>query len=178
MRKLKNDELNRLSIDTFKTSPKLPVVVILDNVRSHHNVGSVFRTADAFRVAALHLCGITGTPPHREIHKTALGATESVQWKYFERTVDSVKYLRSEGFRIYAVEQTDQSIRLADFVPESNWKIALIFGNEIHGIHDEVLHMADACIEIPQFGTKHSLNLSVTAGIILWEMHAKLKFLV
>ncbi len=177
MRKLKTDELNRITADLFKVAPKAPVVIVLDNIRSHHNVGSVFRTADAFRIEALHLCGITGTPPHREIHKTALGATESVIWKYFADTAGSVETLKKESYRIIAVEQTDSSIPLQEYKPVAAGKIALVFGNEVHGIEDSVLDMADESIVIPQFGTKHSLNISVSAGIVLWEILAKLNFL-
>ncbi|HTX89149.1 MAG TPA: RNA methyltransferase [Bacteroidales bacterium] len=177
MRKLTTEELNRLSVENFKASPKLPVVLVLDQVRSHFNVGSVFRTADAFRAEAIHLCGITGTPPHREIHKTALGATDSVHWEYYPSTKDSLSILKKKGYRIFAVEQTDASIPLQKFDPGKTGKIALVFGNEVRGIEEEALAMTEGSIEIPQYGTKHSLNLSVTAGIVLWEMLAKLKFL-
>ena len=178
MRKLKSGEMNRLSVDGFRASRKMPVVVVLDNVRSHYNVGSVFRTADAFRIEAIHLCGITATPPHREIHKTALGATESVSWKYFPGTEDSIRELKKEGYRIYALEQTDRSIPLDRLSLAGHPKIALIFGNEIHGIGGKILEMAERSIEIPQFGTKHSLNISVAAGIVLWELHSKGRFLL
>lgn len=170
MRKLKTTELNRLSVNEFKSAEKIPVVIVLDNVRSQHNVGSIFRTADAFCVMEIHLCGITATPPHREIHKTALGATESVSWKYFPETIGSIRSLKKEGYKIYAVEQTDESTLLDNMQMPSLNKIALVFGNEIHGIDETVIGESDESIEIPQFGTKHSLNISVTAGIVVWEL--------
>lgn len=173
MRKTKNSELNRLSVEEFKVSEKNQIVVVLDNVRSMNNIGSVFRTCDAFRVAQLFLCGITATPPHRDIHKTALGATDSVCWNYFESTRQAVAGLKEQGYLIIAVEQTDTSISLDEYEPDKTKKIALIFGNEIDGIDDEVLELCDFCIEIPQFGTKHSINISVSAGIILWDIVTK-----
>jgi len=163
------DELNRKSTDEFKKAEKIPIIIVLDNVRSMNNVGSVFRTADAFLVEAIYLCGVTAKPPHREIQKTALGATETVNWKYFETTIDAVKTLKNEGYKIYAVEQVDNSIMLNKFTPDSN-KIALVFGNEITGVEQAVIDVCDACIEIPQHGTKHSLNISVSMGIVVWEM--------
>jgi len=166
--------MNRLSIADFKEAGKIPVVAVLDNVRSQHNIGSVFRTADAFRLQCIHLCGITATPPNREIHKTALGATESVAWKYFKSTIDSVNELRGEGYTIIAVEQALGSTLIDKFSPETGKKYALIFGNEVHGVEDEVIFASDLCLEIPQSGTKHSLNVSVTAGIILWSFFAKI----
>ena len=169
MRKLSMDELNRKSTDEFKKAEKIPIIIVLDNVRSMNNVGSVFRTADAFLVEAIYLCGVTAKPPHREIQKTALGATETVNWKYFETTIDAVKTLKNEGYKIYAVEQVDNSIMLNKFTPDSN-KIALVFGNEITGVEQAVIDVCDACIEIPQHGTKHSLNISVSMGIVVWEM--------
>jgi len=174
MKKIQNAELNRLSVSAFKDSEKNPIVVVLDNVRSMNNIGSVFRTCDAFRVEQLYLCGITATPPHREIHKTALGATDSVSWEYFEDTKKAVACLKEEGYFILAVEQTDKSVHLNDYVPDKTKKMALIFGNEINGIDDEVLALCDFCLEIPQFGTKHSINISVSAGIILWDIVTKM----
>ncbi|MCD4681509.1 MAG: RNA methyltransferase [Bacteroidales bacterium] len=178
MRKLKNVELNRISIEEFKESKKTPVVIVLDNIRSQNNTGSVFRTADAFLLEAIFLCGITATPPHREIHKTALGATDSVEWKYFDETSEAVKLLKEQNFKIFAVEQALESISLNDFYPSVNDKIALIFGNEVKGIEDKVMNMVDACIEIPQFGTKHSLNISISAGIVIWEVFRKINKLI
>ena len=168
-------ELSRLTVEEFKTFEKMPVVVVLDNIRSQNNVGSVFRTSDAFRLQGIYLCGITATPPHREIHKTALGATESVDWQYFATTLEAVKTLHSNGYTILAVEQADGSILLSDFQPTAGNKFAIIFGNEVHGIEDEVLTYADGCIEIPQYGTKHSINVSVAVGIVIWDVFVKLK---
>ena len=173
MRKLRNDELGRLDVANFKKAPKVPFVVVLDNVRSLNNIGSAFRTSDAFCVEAVYLCGITATPPHREIHKTALGATDSVDWKYFESTMEAVHTLKNEGYRIVAVEQADESIDLRDFVPKSDGKYALVFGNEIKGVEEKVVQQADGVIEIPQFGTKHSLNISVSIGVVLWDLTMK-----
>lgn len=175
MRKLKNQELGRINIDQFKASAKIPIVMILDNIRSAYNVGSVFRTADAFRVQKLFLCGITGTPPNKEILKTALGATDSVDWEYGKSSHDTVLMLKNQGFLIYVVEQAEGSISLEQFVPGTNAKIALVFGHEVFGVNDEVVHASDGCIEIPQFGTKHSFNISVTAGIVLWDLVTKMK---
>lgn len=174
MRKLKLDELNRVSVAEFKAGDKLPVVVVLDNVRSMHNIGSVFRTADGFAVEQLFLCGITAQPPHREIEKTALGATQSVNWVHFEDTVLALKGLREDGYKIIAVEQAEGSVMLNNFDPEPNEKYALIFGNEVNGVGDEVMKHIDACIEIPQFGTKHSFNIVVSAGIVLWDLFSKI----
>lgn len=170
MRKLRNDELDRLSVDEFKQSRKIPVRVVLDNVRSQNNIGSVFRTADAFRLEGIYLCGITATPPHREIHKTALGATESVPWEYREETVTAIDELREKGYRIVAVEQTEGSIPLNELRLTKGEKLALVFGHEIRGVDQKVVDMSDQIIEIPQFGTKHSLNISVAAGIVIWEV--------
>ncbi len=170
MRNLATSELNRPSLADFKARPKLPVVVVLDNIRSRHNVGSIFRTADAFNLEAICLCGITATPPHREIHRTALGATESVEWSYFQNAAEAVDDLRNRGYEIVAIEQTDQSIPLSEFTSAPGKSLALIFGNEVHGISGEVLPMVDQAIEIPQHGTKHSLNVSVSAGIVIWEV--------
>ena len=151
------------------------MIVVLDNVRSLHNVGSVFRSSDAFRVESIYLCGITAVPPQPEIHKTALGAEETVEWKYFEHTQDAVHELKNDGVEVLAIEQVEGSIMLQDFIPESNKKYAIIFGNEVKGVQQEVVNMCDNCIEIPQFGTKHSLNVSVTAGILIWEFASKMK---
>ncbi len=174
MHKRTMPELNRLTIDEFKDAEKLPVVVVLDNIRSQNNIGSVFRTADAFRLSGVCLCGITATPPHREIHKTALGATESVDWQYFATTVEAVRSLSDQGYVILAVEQVEGSILLPDFAPVPLEKIALVFGNEVNGIDDEVLPLVNGCLEIPQFGTKHSVNVSVAVGIVVWDLFIKL----
>lgn len=168
------EELDRLSINEFRQVDKINVVVVLDNIRSQHNIGSIFRTADAFRIECIHLCGITATPPNREIQKTALGATESVEWKYYEKTYYSIEELKKEGYRIIAIEQADESKKINDFNPSENSKIAIIFGNEVFGVDDEVMQICDECIEIPQYGTKHSLNVSVTAGIVIWNIFNKL----
>jgi tRNA G18 (ribose-2'-O)-methylase SpoU len=175
MRKLTMPELNRLSAEDFRNAEKFPLVVVLDNIRSQSNTGSVFRTADAFRVKELILCGITATPPHREIHKTALGATETVDWRYMESTVIAVNQLKADGYTIIALEQAEGSCLLQDFLPHSHSKIAIILGNEINGISDEVMEIVDGCIEIPQSGTKHSLNVSVAAGIVIWDLVQKMK---
>ncbi|MCC8427051.1 RNA methyltransferase [Mucilaginibacter sp. UR6-11] len=174
MRKLKLDELNRASITEFKVQEKLPVAVVLDSVRSMHNIGSIFRTSDGFAVNQICLCGITAQPPHREIEKTALGATLSVNWSYHKDAVDAVNQLRADGYRIIAIEQAENSIMLNEFTPDKNAKYALIFGNEVNGVSDEVMQIIDTCIEIPQFGTKHSFNIVVSAGIVLWDFFAKL----
>ena len=174
MRKLKLDELNRASVSEFKTQQKLPVVVVLDNVRSMHNIGSIFRTSDGFAVEAVCLCGISAQPPHREIEKTALGATQSVDWSYYANVADAITQLKYDGYRIIAIEQAENSTMLNEFSPANNEKYALVFGNEVNGVSDEVMGMADGCIEIPQFGTKHSFNIVVSAGIVLWDFFAKL----
>lgn len=173
MRKLQNSELGRITPEQYKSAEKNPVIIVLDNVRSLSNTGSVFRTADAFRAEAIYLCGITGTPPHREINKTALGATESVPWEYHARTIDSIVQLREKGYRIVAVEQAEGSVSLDSFRLEPGGKYAIVFGHEIDGISQEVIDLCDVCVEIPQFGTKHSLNIAVTAGIVLWELVGK-----
>lgn len=165
-----NSELERLSVEEFRTAEKLPAVIVLDNIRSQNNIGSVFRTADAFLMERIVLCGITSVPPHREIQKTALGATESVDWIYFEDARLAVMQLKKEGYTIYAIEQAEGSVMLQDFLWDSHDKIALVFGNEIGGVSEEVMSVADGCIEIPQFGTKHSINIAVSAGIVLWHM--------
>lgn len=169
MRKLRITELNRLTPEEFKAAPKHRIIAVLDNVRSLHNVGSVFRTADAFCLEAVYLCGITATPPHNEIHKTALGAEDAVSWRYFESTLDAIEALRQEGYLPIAIEQVDKSIALGDFKVDPNQGYAFIFGNEVKGVQQAVIDRCHACIEIPQYGTKHSLNVSVTAGIVLWE---------
>ena len=161
--------MQRLSVDEFKQAEKLPLIVVLDDVRSMHNVGSVFRTGDAFRIEAVYLCGITSTPPNAEIHKTALGAEDSVEWKYFDTALEAVEALKSNGYEIYSVEQAHGSTMLQDFTPIYNNRYAVILGNEVKGVHQEVIDASDGCLEIPQFGTKHSMNVSVTAGIIIWH---------
>ena len=166
--------MNRISPDEFKQSEKTPLVVVLDNVRSLHNVGSVFRTGDAFLIEAVYLCGITSTPPHAEIHKTALGAEDSVDWKYFEDTHDALNELKEAGFSVFAIEQAEGSTMLPDFNSQSGVKYAVVLGNEVKGVQQSVVDACDGCIEIPQFGTKHSLNVSVTAGIVIWEFFRKI----
>jgi tRNA G18 (ribose-2'-O)-methylase SpoU len=173
MRKLKLEELGRISIDQFKVVDKLPVCIVLDNIRSLHNVGSAFRTADAFRVEKIFLTGITGTPPHREIQKTALGATESVPWEYVEHPAKIVSKLKNEGYSIVIVEQTSESLELQKFGPLATQKYCLVFGNEIHGVSDDTIALGDIALEIPQEGTKHSLNISVCLGIVIWEIFRK-----
>jgi tRNA G18 (ribose-2'-O)-methylase SpoU len=164
------EELERLTITQYKESEKVPLVIVLDNVRSQHNIGSIFRTADAFRISTIHLCGITATPPNREIQKTALGATESVDWLYFKTTLDSVMLLKKDGYQIVALEQAVGSIMLNNYKPNTYSKIAIILGNEVNGVSDEIMELCDVCIEIPQSGTKHSLNVSVAAGIAIWQI--------
>lgn len=175
MRKLKNEELGRKSVSEFRESPKTPVVIVLDNVRSLNNVGSVFRTADAFLIEAVYLCGITGTPPNKEIQKTALGATESIAWKYFKKTLDAVEELKNEGYLVYSIEQADSAIMLNNFMPSRSQKIAIIFGNEVKGVDQEVIDASTDVIEIPQLGTKHSLNIAVSVGIVMWDLYLKIK---
>lgn len=175
MRKLKLDELNRVDIQEFKEQEKLPLVVVLDNVRSMHNVGSVFRTADGFSIEKVVLCGITAQPPHREIEKTALGATQSVDWVHFDDTLSAIDNLRAAGYQIIAIEQAENSTMLNTFKPTTDQKYALIFGNEVNGVSDEAMEKIDGCIEIPQFGTKHSFNIVISAGIVLWDFFAKLR---
>ena len=170
MRKLANAELNRKSVEEYKRTPKIPVVVVLDNVRSLNNIGSVFRTCDAFMIESLYLCGITATPPHREINKTALGATESVRWMYCKDTMEALKGLQYEGYILCAVEQTENSIMLHEFKPVQEKKYAVVFGHEIRGVDQEVVNACELSIEIPQLGTKHSINIAVSAGIVLWEI--------
>lgn len=170
MRKLLNDELDRLSIEEFKKSKKIPVVVVLDNVRSQNNIGSVFRTADAFRLEGIFLCGITSKPPHREIHKTALGATDSVPWEYQENTMDAIRSLKADNYQILSVEQAEGAISLEELNLSPDQKYALVLGHEVRGVDQQVVDMSDHCIEIPQHGTKHSLNISVAAGIVIWDV--------
>ena len=174
MRKLRITEMQRLSVEEYRSSGKTPLVVVLDNVRSLYNVGSVFRTADAFRLEGIYLCGITARPPHTEIHKTALGAEDSVSWEYFERTEDCVERLKSEGYTVFAIEQCEGSTMLGEIRnllsnAPGNQKYAIVLGNEVKGVGQQVVDMCDGCLEIPQFGTKHSMNVSVTAGIVIWE---------
>lgn len=173
MRKLKNEELHRLDVDGFKQAQKTPVVIILDNIRSLNNIGSVFRTADAFLIEKIYLCGITATPPHKDIRKTALGATESVDWEYSESTLQLVAKLKSEGYTVLAIEQAESAEMLHEYSVESTRKYALIFGNEVKGVGQEVVNACDGVLEIPQFGTKHSLNISVSVGVVVWEFWSK-----
>ena len=174
-RKLKITELNRISTEEFKEAEKLPLVVVLDNIRSLHNIGSVFRTSDAFRIECIYLCGITATPPHAEMHKTALGAEFTVDWKYVNNTVEAVDNLKNEGYTVYSVEQAEGSIMLNELTLDKNRKYAIVMGNEVKGVQQEVIDHSHGFIEIPQYGTKHSLNVSVTAGIVIWDLFNKLK---
>ena len=175
--KLSTDEMNRLSVAEYREAHKLPIVAILDNVRSQHNVGAVFRTMDAMRLERVALCGICCCPPNQEIHKTALGAEESVEWQYFKDTIDAVRALKAEGYAVYAIEQAHNSTTLEDFCQQitNDHKIAVIFGHEVFGVQQEVIDLCDGCIEIPQYGTKHSLNVSVTAGIVLYRLASTLR---
>lgn len=170
MRKLRTIEMQRLSVEQFREADKLPLIVVLDDVRSLYNVGSVFRSCDAFRVEAVYLCGITATPPHPEIHKTALGGEDSVAWRYFPSALEAVEELRRQGVFVYSVEQVEGSTKLHHMQLDPSRRYALVLGNEVKGVHQEVVDASDGCIEIPQFGTKHSLNVSVTAGIVVWEV--------
>ena len=174
MRKLKNKELERIDVETFKNSKKTPLIVILDDIRSLNNIGSVFRTGDAFLIERIYLCGITACPPHKDIHKTALGATDSVAWEYRENAVDLVKELQNEGVVVAAIEQADQSTFLQDVSIDSNKRYALVLGNEVKGVNQEIVSQADLVVEIPQLGTKHSLNVSVSAGVLLWSFFERL----
>ena len=174
MRKLANAELNRISADEFKKTSKTPIIVVLDNVRSLNNIGSIFRTADAFKLEAIYLCGICATPPHKEIHKTALGAEDTVHWEYFSETQTAVEKLRNEKYVLVAVEQTEKSIMLEDYPIDDQTKYALLFGNEVKGVQQEIINQCSESVEIPQFGTKHSFNVSVSAGIVLWEWYRKM----
>jgi 23S rRNA (guanosine2251-2'-O)-methyltransferase len=173
MRKLLNEELNRKSVEEFKQASKTPIVVVLDNVRSLNNVGSVFRTADAFLIEAVYLCGITGTPPNKDIQKTALGSTDTVVWKYYPTTLEAVADLKQNKYKTLAIEQTESAIMLNDFIPEKGEKLAIIFGNEVKGVQQEVIDACVGVIEIPQAGTKHSLNIAVSAGIVMWDFFQK-----
>jgi len=174
MRKLLNEELNRKSLDEFKQAGKTPVIIVLDNVRSLNNVGSVFRTADAFLIEAIYLCGITGTPPNRDIQKTALGSTDSVSWKYFQTTMDAVNDLKQNNYLVYAIEQTESSLMLNDFKPDKKQKLAIVFGNEVKGVEQNIIDVSSGVIEIPQVGTKHSINIAVSVGIVTWDLFQKM----
>ena len=165
--------MQRLSVDEFHEAPKLPLIVVLDDVRSLHNVGSVFRSADAFRVEAVYLCGITATPPHPEIHKTALGGEDSVAWRYFPTATEAIESLHNDGVFVYSIEQVEGSTKLQNLQLDTDKRYAVVLGNEVKGVHQEVVDMSDGCLEIPQFGTKHSLNVSVTAGMVIWEVAKK-----
>ncbi|REE83474.1 SpoU rRNA methylase family protein [Lutibacter oceani] len=176
MRKLKNSELGRLNVEDFKKTDKIPLIVILDNIRSLNNIGSVFRTSDAFLIEKIYLCGITAQPPHKEIHKTALGATESVAWEYVEDTLTLVEKLKAEKLKVISIEQAENSIMLQDFSINPNQKYAIVMGNEVKGVQQKVVSASDYCIEIPQFGTKHSLNISVSCGVVLWDLFKKFYF--
>lgn len=173
--KLSLNQLNRISVEDFKNSDKNPIVIVLDNVRSMNNVGSVFRTSDAFLIEKIYLCGITPSPPHREIQKTALGATETVDWEYKSSTLETLAELKKEGYSIYSVEQTTNSVMLDQFILPAKDKIAIVFGNEVEGVSQEVIDISLGVIEIPQYGTKHSLNISVSVGIVIWDLVNKLK---
>ena len=174
MRKLQNSELDRLNVDEFKQATKIPIIVVLDNIRSLNNIGSVFRTADAFLIEKIILCGITATPPHKDIRKTALGATQSVDWEYTESTLEAIQKLKSNGVQTIAIEQAENAIYLQDFSPTNDKRLALVFGNEVKGVSQEVVSACDLVLEIPQFGTKHSLNISVSAGVVVWDIWSKL----
>ena len=176
MRKLKNSELGRLNVDEFKKKDKTPIIVVLDNIRSLNNIGSVFRTSDAFLIEKIYLCGITAKPPHKDIHKTALGATETVTWEYVADTLTLIKKLQNDKVIVASIEQAENSTMLQDFKIESNKKYAVVFGNEVKGVQQEVVSISNYCIEIPQFGTKHSLNISVSCGVVLWDLVKKIKF--
>lgn len=176
MRKLRNHELDRKSVDEFKEADKTPVIVVLDNIRSLNNIGSVFRSSDAFMIESIYLCGITATPPNKDIHKTALGATESVDWKYFEKTEDAIASLKEKGYIVASIEQVENSVSLEEIDVKDDDKYALILGHEVKGVQQEIINISDFCIEIPQIGTKHSLNISVSAGIVLWEFFKKYRF--
>jgi 23S rRNA (guanosine2251-2'-O)-methyltransferase len=173
MRKLLNSELERKTVDEFKKSEKSPIVIVLDNVRSQSNIGSIFRTADAFLTRAVYLCGITAKPPHREIQKTALGATESVEWEYYSDTRDAIHDLKEAGYMIIGIEQTKGSIELQNMQMKEGGLYALIFGNEVNGVDQKIINLCDYCVEIPQFGTKHSFNIAISVGIVLWELNKK-----
>jgi len=175
MRKLKNSELDRLSVDEFKDTKKTPIIIILDNIRSLNNIGSVFRTADAFLIEKIYLCGITAQPPHKDIHKTALGSTDTVAWEYAENTLDVISKLQNENVQICAIEQAENATMLNNFKPQPETKYALVFGNEVKGVAQQVVNASDVVLEIPQFGTKHSLNISVSCGLVVWDVFSKMK---
>ena len=175
MRKLKNNELNRISVAEFKTTSKTPLIVVLDNIRSLNNIGSVFRTSDAFLIEKIYLCGITATPPNKDIHRTALGATESVAWEYVDDTLTLIKKLKEEKIKVIAIEQAENSTKLDTFHPIKGETYAIVMGNEVKGVQQEVVNASDLCIEIPQLGTKHSLNISVTTGVVLWDLFQKMQ---
>ncbi len=174
MRKLKNNELDRLSVDAFKSTKKTPLIIVLDNIRSLNNIGSVFRTSDAFLIEKIYLCGITATPPHKDIHKTALGSTDTVDWEHVENTMDLVKKLKLDNVKVCAIEQAENATMLNDFTPKADTTYALVFGNEVKGVAQNVVSDSDVVIEIPQFGTKHSLNISVSCGVVVWDVFSKL----
>ncbi|HLF52116.1 RNA methyltransferase [Flavobacterium sp.] len=176
MRKLENSELERKSIEDFKEAPKTPIIIILDDIRSLHNIGSVFRTADAFLIEKIYLCGITATPPNKEIHKTALGATETVAWEHHKDVLEVIENLQKDKVTVLAIEQVQSAVLLQDFEVDTTKKYALVFGNEVFGVSQKAVELCDGCIEIPQLGTKHSLNISVSAGIVIWDLFAKMKF--
>lgn len=178
MRKRKNNELGRKTVDTFKTAQKIPVVILLDNIRSLNNVGSIFRTADAFLLEEILLCGITATPPHNEIHKTALGAEDSMNWTYFENTIDAVTQLQEKGFSVFALEQAENALMLDTVDLNAYNKLAFVLGNEVKGVQQAVVDQCDGCLEIPQFGTKHSLNVSITGGMVIWQAYLRFRDLV
>lgn len=173
-RKLKNSELERKNVEEFRESEKTPIVVVLDNIRSLNNIGSVFRTADAFLIKKIYLCGITGRPPHKDIQKTALGATETVEWEYVEKTLDVVARLKAEGVKVFSVEQAENTVMLNNFKPEKGESCAVIFGNEVKGVDQEVVSASDGVLEIPQLGSKHSLNVAVSAGVVIWDLFSKI----
>ena len=173
MRKLTNRELERKTVEQFRNTEKSPFIIVLDNVRSLSNVGSIFRTADAFLTEAIYLCGITSCPPHREIQKTALGATESVTWKYFSKTEEAISELKEKGYKIIALEQVEGSVYLQDLKIENDQRYAFVFGHEVNGVDQEIVNLCDQCVEIPQFGTKHSFNIAISVGIVLWEVNKK-----
>ncbi|QTE21300.1 RNA methyltransferase [Polaribacter cellanae] len=174
-RKLKNNELGRITVETFKETTKTPIIVVLDNIRSLNNIGSVFRTSDAFLIEKIYLCGICATPPNKDIHKTALGATESVDWEYAKDTLSLIEKLKNSNIKILAIEQAENSTKLNDFKPKKGEKYAIVMGNEVKGVQQEVVNASDFCIEIPQLGTKHSLNISVTTGVVIWDLFCKMK---
>ena len=173
MRKLKNNELSRLSVDEFKQSEKTPLIIVLDNIRSLNNIGSVFRTSDAFLIEKIYLCGITAKPPHKDIHKTALGSTDTVAWEYVENTLELLKKLKAKNVQIISIEQAENATMLNDFKPEPDTTYAIVFGNEVKGVQQDVVDVSDVVVEIPQYGTKHSLNISVSAGVVVWDLFNK-----